>query len=141
MSRKFLVAYDGNEESLRALDFAIKLVQQQAEGEPNEFHLAYVVEKSVNIVDPVPDELLESLKREGNEILSDGARFVRKQLETPFTHLEFGSPPQKLLELADRIKPDLVVLGIAKHPPSEKILGTVSSVFFNARKYPVLGVP
>jgi nucleotide-binding universal stress UspA family protein len=140
MTRKFLIAYDGSEESFRALSFIIKLHQQTQE-DTTEFHIAYVVKKPVNIADPVPDELLESLKKEGDEILSEGARFVRKRLETPFVHLEFGSPPQKLLELADLIRPDLVVLGIAKHPPSEKILGTVSSFFFNARRYPVLGVP
>jgi nucleotide-binding universal stress UspA family protein len=140
MTRKFLIAYDGSEESFRALSFAIKL-QQQSQGDAKEFHIAYVVEKPVNIADPVPDELLDSLKKKGEEILSEGARFVRKQLEIPFVHLEFGSPPQKLLELADLIRPDLVVLGIAKHPPSEKILGTVSSFFFNDRRYAVLGVP
>ena len=57
------------------------------------------------------------------------------------THLDFGSPPEKLLELADKIIPDLVVIGIAKHPASERILGTVSSLFFRTRRYPVLGVP
>lgn|SRR5487761_1449996 len=138
MARKFLIAYDGSEESVRALELAIELQEQKG---PTEFHLAYVVEKPIDIADPVPDELLESLKKEGDEILSNGARFVRKHLEIPYVHLEFGSPAHMLLELADRLQPDLVVLGIAKHPPSEKILGTVSSFFFNARKYPVLGVP
>jgi nucleotide-binding universal stress UspA family protein len=140
MTLRFLIAYDGRGESSRALEFAIRLKQQQSE--PIEFHLAYVVEEPAGVADPVPEELLASLKKRGDEILSNGARFVRKQLlETPFVHLEFGSPPQKLQELADRLRPDLVVLGIARHPPSEKILGTVSSAFFNARKYPVLGVP
>jgi nucleotide-binding universal stress UspA family protein len=141
MPRKFLIAYDGREESVRALEFAIRLAQQQSEGEPTELHLAYVVEEHAGIADPVPEELLDSLIKRGDEVLSNGARFVRKQLETPFVHLEFGSPPQKLLELADHLKPELVVLGIARHPPTEKILGTVTSSFFNARKYPVLGVP
>jgi nucleotide-binding universal stress UspA family protein len=141
MTRKFLIGYDGTEESLRALNFAIKMKQQQSGSEQTEFHLAFVVEKVASIADPVPDELLDSLRKPADEILADGARLVRNQLETAFVHLEFGSPPQKLLELADRIKPDLVVLGIAKHPPSKKILGTVSASFFNSRKYPVLGVP
>ena len=137
---KFLICYDGSEQAIHALDFVIKLHQEIGAGS-SEFHLAYVVEKSVNIADPVPDELLEVLQREGNEILSNGARSVRKQLEVPFVHLELGSPSQKLLELADKLQPDLVVLGIAKHHPSEKILGTVSTSFFNARKYRVLVAP
>lgn len=140
MTRKILIGYDGSEESARALQFAVELLQQ-SNGETTEFHLAYVVQKPSNIADPVPDELLDAFEKEGDNVLSDAARYVRKQLETPYIHLEFGSPPQKLLELANRLKPDLVVLGMAKHPSSEKILGTVSSAFFNARRYSVLGVP
>jgi nucleotide-binding universal stress UspA family protein len=140
MARKVLIGYDGTDQSDRALELAIKLLKQ-IEGEPIEFHLAYVVEKPAGIADPVPDEALDSLKKAGNDTLTNGARIVKKLWETPITHLEFGSPPAKLLELADNLKADLVVLGIAKHPASEQILGTVSSYFFKARRYPVLGVP
>jgi nucleotide-binding universal stress UspA family protein len=104
MPRKILIGYDGTEQSVRALEFAIKLLQQ-TEPEPTEFHLAYVVEKSASIADPVPEEVLDSLKKKGEEILSNGARIVRKLLETPLTHLEFGSAPQKLLDLADKLVP------------------------------------
>jgi nucleotide-binding universal stress UspA family protein len=140
MSRKVMIGYDGSEQSTRALDYAIRLLKQTEE-ESTEFHLAYVVEEPADWADPVPEEVLESLKKIGNDVLSNGVRMVKKLWETPITHLEFGSPPAKLLELADRLNVDLVVLGIAKHPASERILGTVSSFFFNARRYPILGVP
>jgi nucleotide-binding universal stress UspA family protein len=140
MPRKVLIGYDGSEQSMRALDYAISLLKQ-TEATSTEFHLAYVVEKPPNLADPVPEEVLESLKKVGNDVLSNGVRVVKKLWETPITHLEFGSPPEKLLKLADILKVDLVVLGIAKHPASERILGTVSSFFFNARRYPILGVP
>lgn len=139
--RKIFVGYDGTESSVRAMEFALRTLQEGDAPQSIEVHLAYVVEKPHGIADPVPEEVVNSLRRAGEEILSNGARLVRKQLETPVTHLEFGSPPEKLLELADRIIPDLVVIGIAKHPASERILGTVSALFFKTRKYPVLGVP
>src|SRR5487761_1173277 len=50
MARKFLIAYDGSEESVRALELAIELQEQKG---PTEFHLAYVVEKPIDIADPV----------------------------------------------------------------------------------------
>lgn len=137
---RILVGYDGTEQSERALEFAIK-ISQEAMSQTLEIHLAFVVEKPHGAADPVPEEAMESLKRAGQDVLSNGARIVKKRLETPVVHLEFGSPPQKLLELADKLKPDLVVLGIAGHPASERILGTVSSLFFKTRRYPVLGVP
>ncbi|MDG6905597.1 MAG: universal stress protein [Nitrososphaerota archaeon] len=139
--KKIFVGYDGTESSARALEFALKTLQEGGAPQSMEVHLAYVVEKPHGIADPVTEEVVESLRRAGAEILSNGARLVRKQLETPVTHLEFGSPPEKLLELADKIIPDIVVIGIAKHPASERILGTVSALFFKTRRYPVLGVP
>ena len=137
---RILVGYDGTEQSERALEFAIKISQENVP-QTLEIHLAYVVEKPNSIADPVPEEAMESPQRAGQEVLSNGARIVRKRLETPVVHLEFGSPPQKLLELADKLKPDLIVIGIANHPTSERILGTVSSLLFKTRRYPVLGVP
>ena len=139
--KKIFVGYDGTESSERALEFALKTFQEGDAPQPIEVHLAYVVEKPHGIADPVPEEVVESLRRAGEEILSNGARLVKKHLEAPVTHLEFGSPPEKLLELSDKIIPDLVVIGIAKHPASDRIVGTVSALFFKTRRYPVLGVP
>ena len=138
--QKVMVGYDGTESSERALEFVLSLVEASAP-KSCEIHLVYAVDRPSGIPDPVPDEVMESLKRAGQDILSDAARTIRKKFETPTAHLEFGSPAEKILETADRVKPDLIVIGIAKHPASERILGTVSSLLFKRRSYPVLGVP
>ena len=140
MIQKILVGYDGTEPSERALEFALSLVETTA-SESSEIHLVFVVDRPAGIPDPIPDEVIESLQRAGQDILSEGARTVKKKFETPSTHLEFGSPANKILEIADRLKPDLIVIGIAKHPASDRILGTVSSLLFKARRHPVLGIP
>lgn len=137
--QKILVGYDGTEYSERALEFALSLIE--ATTKPSEIHLVCVIDRPAGIADPVPDEVMESLKRAGQDILSGGARLVQKKFETPTTHLEFGSPAEKILETADKLKPDLVVIGITKHPASERILGTVSSLLLKARRFPVVGVP
>jgi nucleotide-binding universal stress UspA family protein len=55
--------------------------------------------------------------------------------------LEIGNPVERLLELADKLNPQLVVLGIPKHSSSESLIGTVSSQFLRSRRYPILLVP
>ncbi len=138
--QKILVGYDGTDQAMRALEFAINLLQDNIP-QSMEIHLVYVVEKPRSVVDPVPDEVMTSLQKAATEILSNGARIVKKRLGNPVVHLEVGSPPQKILELADKLKPDLVVVGIANHPAVERILGTVSSLLFKTRRHAVLGVP
>jgi len=136
--RRILVGYDGTEQAARALDFAIETIAKDDEAE---IHLAYVVQKPGGVPDPVPDEVLDVLLKTGEETLLNAERRVRKNLSRPVTHLETGNPSQKLLELADRLKPDLVVLGAVQHSASERLLGTVSSTFLRSRRHPLLIVP
>ncbi|HUK79873.1 MAG TPA: universal stress protein [Nitrososphaerales archaeon] len=138
MLRKLLVGYDGSAQAERALDFAIGIA---SENEGSEIHVAYVVQKPAGIPDPVPDEVLESIRRAGKEELMNAERLVKKNLIDVAVYLEVGSPGEKLLELAGRLKPDLVVLGTLQHSASERLLGTVSSYFLKSRSYPLLIVP
>jgi nucleotide-binding universal stress UspA family protein len=135
--RRILVGYDGSEESERALKFAL----DNLEWTNVEIHIAYVVQKPAGLLDPVPEEELAPLRKAGQDTLSNAARMVRQSLENPVTHLENGNPGEKLVELAGRLKPDLVVVGTIQHSTSEKLLGTVSSYFLKSRKYPLLIVP
>lgn len=136
--RKVLVGYDGSDQARRALDFAVMLA---ANATGVQIHLACVVQKPVGAPDPVSEELMDSLRAAAREELLDAGRLVTKGLSTPIIHLEIGNPGEKLLELADRIKPDVVVLGTVQHSTTERLLGTVSSLFLKSRRYPLLVVP
>lgn len=133
-----MVGYDGSAQAERALDFAVGIASQN---EGSEIHIAYVVQKPGGAPDPIPDELLDSLKKSGKETLANAERLVKKNLVDATTHLEMGNPSEKLMELADALNPDLVVLGTLRHSASERLLGTVSSHFLKSRAYPVLIVP
>jgi nucleotide-binding universal stress UspA family protein len=135
--QRILVGYDGTEHSERALQFAIGINDDYE----TEIHLAFVVNEPAGMADPIPDEVLDSLEKKGLDSLSNAERFVRKQFRKPVTHLEIGNPVEKLLELADKLNPQLVILGIAKHSSSESLIGTVSSQFLRSRRYPLLLVP
>lgn len=132
------MGYDGSVQAERALEFAIALASQN---EGSEVHIGYVVQKPGGVPDPVPDELMESLRRAGRETLANAERAVKKSLVEVAVHLEVGNPGERLLELAIRLKPDLVVLGTLQHSTSEKLLGTVSSYFLKSRAFPLLIVP
>ncbi len=136
--RRLLVGYDGSLQAERALNFAIGIALQN---EGSEIHVAYVVQKPAGVPDPGPDELMESLRRTGKEALVHAERAVKKSLIDVAVHLEVGNPGERLLDLAGRLKPDLVVLGTLQHSTSEKLLGTVSSYFLKSRTYPLLIVP
>ncbi len=136
--RKILVGYDGSQQAARALDFAIEIAEA---GGDFEIHLAYVVQTPSGMPSPIPDEVLESLRRAGEETLLNAEKLVRRELLNPVIHLENGNPGEQLLRLADGIKPELVVLGTLEHSTSEKLLGTVSSFFLKSRRYPLLIVP
>jgi nucleotide-binding universal stress UspA family protein len=135
--QRVLVGYDGTEHSERALQFAIGINGDYE----TEIHLAFIVNEPAGMADPIPDEVLDSLQKKGLDSLSNAERLVRKQFHNPVTHLEIGNPVEKLLELADKLKPQLVVLGIPKHSSSESLIGTVSSQFLRSRRYPILLVP
>lgn len=135
--QRILVGYDGSEHSERALQLAVGINDDYE----TEIHLAFIVNEPAGMADPIPDEVLDSLEKKGLDSLSNAERFVRKQFHKPVTHLEIGNPVEKLLDLADKLKPQLVVLGIAKHSSSESLIGTVSSHFLRSRRYPILLVP
>jgi nucleotide-binding universal stress UspA family protein len=135
--QRVLVGYDGTEHSERALQLAVRINDDYE----TEIHLAFIVNEPAGMADPIPDEVLDSLEKKGLDSLSNAERFVRKQFRKPVTHLEIGNPVEKLLELADKLNPQLVVLGIAKHSSSESLIGTVSSRFLRSRRYPILLVP
>ena len=135
--QRVLVGYDGTEHSERALQFAIGINDDYE----TEIHLAFIVNEPAGMADPIPDEVLDSLEKKGLDSLSNSERFVRIQFRKPVTHLEIGNPVEKLLELADKLNPQLVILGIAKHSSSESLIGTVSSQFLRSHRYPLLLVP
>ncbi len=135
--QRVLVGYDGTKHSERALEFAVGMNDDYE----TEIHLAFIVNEPAGMADPIPDEVLDSLQKKGLDSLANAERLVRKQFHKPVTHLEIGNPVERLIELADKLKPQLVVLGITKHSSSESLIGAVSSRFLRSRKYPILLVP
>jgi nucleotide-binding universal stress UspA family protein len=127
MFRKVLVAIDGSSQSLRALTTAI----DEAKVWSAEVHAAYVIEIGLFSSLPVDNtwEVMYSLlDKEGKEIL-DGAIAAGAEAGVPFTtHLRQGHAGQELLNLAEEVGADLIVVGsLGKSGIERLLLGSVSS--------------
>jgi nucleotide-binding universal stress UspA family protein len=123
--QRVLVRYDGTEHSEHALQFAVGMNDDYE----TEIHLAFIVNEPAGMADPIPA---------GLDSPANAERLLRKQFHKPVTLLEIGNPVDRLLELADKLNPQLFVLGIPKHSSSESLIGTVSSQFLRSRRYPLL---
>jgi nucleotide-binding universal stress UspA family protein len=127
MFRKVLVAIDGSGQSLRALQTAI----DEAKAWRAEVHAAYVIEIGLFSSLPVDNtwEVMYSLlDKEGKEIL-DAANAMAAEANVKLTtHLRQGHAGQELLNLAEELGADLIVLGsLGKSWIERLLLGSVSS--------------
>ncbi len=80
---------------------------------------------------PDTTELEKTAKENAKRVLSDAAARLRSDLGDKevqiSTELLFGSPESRIVELAERLKPDLVVVGSHDYSAWERLLiGSVS---------------
>ena len=113
---KILVAIDGTKPSMRALDMGISLVKVEKN---LEMDIVMVVPYPVQYVtgeNPTGDltivERLATLKERGETILNHAKDYsVSNGVMKLKTVLKQGDPAREILDLAETIKPDLIVIG------------------------------
>jgi len=142
------VAVDGSEHSHRVLDSAIKLAKRFKA----KVFLIHVVSRI-----EVPEEFARYVKTEridvdpefyyrklvGEAILEKlGAKIVAEGLEVEKL-LDFGDPADKILEAAEKIQPDFIVLGIVGMRGIRRVMaiGSVARRVVENAKVPVVVVP
>ncbi|KAF5061585.1 putative universal stress protein [anaerobic digester metagenome] len=127
MFRKVLVAIDGSSQSRLALSTAIDVAKVWKA----EIHAAYVIEIGLFSSLPVDNtwEVMYSLlDKEGKEILDDAIAAGAEAGVPLTTHLRQGHAGQELLNLAEEIGADLIVLGsLGKSGIERLLIGSVSS--------------
>jgi nucleotide-binding universal stress UspA family protein len=96
---KILVAIDGSESAKKALEYAVQLTKEHKA----KVTLLNVGESKLFDFEP------EVARKVGEHILSDAAAKV-KGLKLS-TQLEFGNPPETIIEVAEKGKYDLIVVG------------------------------
>lgn len=123
---KILVAYDGSKQSDAALGRAVDL--------------ALKTESSLFIVSVVPDFLMTELSDtehvglyktlidESKRLMSRIKEDLKRTALKVKTMVRFGSPAEKILDVAKKEKADMIVIGsYGRHSSGRFLLGSVSS--------------
>ena len=110
MFSKIMVAYDGSEHSQRAAKIAGDLARRQTKAEL----------WLVCVQDTIPywrgesyvliNELMDAQTRIGKNLLRDAKKIIGEKL-TIHEELLFGSPAEKILDIAETNKCDLIIMG------------------------------
>lgn len=141
--KKILVPYDGSEHAKKALQQAVDLAQAGS-GE-------LVIASVCNIVSVMSNfdqvsiaegclttQLSQDLEKQYREDLAEAEKVVPEGVKYE-TRFEVGSPGPVLLQLADELGCDLVVMGSRGLGPLKGIfMGSVSSYLVSRAKCPVL---
>lgn len=113
---RILVAIDGTKASMRALDMGISLTKVERY---LKMDIIMVVPYPVQYVtgeNPTGDltivERLATLKERGETILNHARDYsVSNGVSNPKTYLKQGDPAREILDMADSLQPDLIVIG------------------------------
>lgn len=141
MFSRILVALDGSDYSLKALDIAVDLAKKYQ----SQLVLVHVVMRQIYAINPPEAGILagtaivRELEAEGKAILAKGEETVRTQGLPVEIRLRQGVPAEELLRAAAEEKVDLMVLGSRGLSQVKAfLLGSVSDKVSHHAKCPVL---
>ena len=127
-----LVCVDGSEQSINALNYAVKLAEKM----DSKVTLLNVQERRLGELSP------KIAKEQSEKIFTNALSGIEKGKSKAYTKLEIGSPSDKIAEVAERGKYDLIVLGNRGLGTVKRfLLGSVSDDVSHKAKCSVLIVP
>ena len=127
MFSKILVAIDGSEISRRAFSRGIDLARQNKA----ELHVIYVIESG--IVSPAPVDttwelIYERFEKEGHDVIAELVEDAKKKGVTVEPHIEAGHAGDTILDTAEKIGADLIIIGsLGKSKLDSLLRGSVST--------------
>ena len=138
MLTRILTAVDGSEISERAVEKAASLAKQNNA----ELHLIYVIETGFLTPGPgdsVRDLVHQRFETEGKETLAILTARAKDAGVTVESHLEVGHAGTTIVETAEKLGCDLIVVGsLGKSKLDRLLLGSVSSYVVNYAKTNIL---
>jgi len=124
MYRSILVAVDGSPITRSVLAAATDLALHYE----SELHLVYVVQSGWSEGDVTRELAIRELEEESGAVISDAMDEIAQNGCTAAIHRERGHPGNAIVELADRINADLIVLGsVGKSQVARMLTGSVST--------------
>ncbi|MBR4988121.1 MAG: universal stress protein [Methanocorpusculum sp.] len=138
MFTKILTAVDGSDISELAVEKAVTLAKQNNA----ELHLIYVIE--TGFITPGPGDTVRDLvhkrfEEEGATILEKSAEKAKAAGVAVVSHLEVGHAGNTIINSADKLGCDLIIVGsLGKSKLDRLLLGSVSSHVVNYAKTNIL---
>ena len=138
MFTKILTAVDGSDISELAVEKAVTLAKQNNA----ELHLIYVIE--TGFITPGPGDSVRDLvhkrfEEEGATILEKSAEKAKAAGVAVVSHLEVGHAGNTIINSADKLGCDLIIVGsLGKSKLDRLLLGSVSSHVVNYAKTNIL---
>ena len=137
--RTIIVATDYSEEGQNALEYGAALAKESGPKVVlyNSYQLS--VHASNGLVSP---ETINRLVNENKETLQHLAARISKKYQVPTEYYsKYCLVEEGLTDLADQLKPDLVILGMRSNSLEYKLLGNTTTSIIQEAKFPVLVVP
>ena len=136
MFAKILHANDGSEHAFRALVLALALAKQNQ----SELHIVCVEEVPYlsEFIDEVR-EASETAARRFQDVLQRARAMAEESGVQLHTHVLTGHPVRDIVELVDKLKADLLVIGARGHSaPYERLIGSRADRLVQLAQCPVL---
>ena len=141
MFNKILVATDGSQYSDKALEYAVNIAKVFGA----KLYIIHVVEEDkvalASSAIPITTNIIDDLVRIGNEILSRAREYAKSRGIDAEVILARGNAADKILETADKINADLIIVGSRGLKGLARfLLGSVSERVVRHSNKPVLVV-
>ena len=147
---RILVATDGSEYAKKGLDYAVSLASISG-GEIILLHvIPYAPDPTTSfwtspVVEVMDRKYLDELRKDAERLIEEEKKRLEREIER-IPHeikvtslIEFGEPAEKILEIAEKTKADLIVMGVRGKSSWKKIiLGSVSDKVLDRAKIPVM---
>jgi len=130
---RVLVPIDGSVKSLKALNNANYLFRGTARVK---IYLLHVIEWSDENDENIDEDLSEQMKDEGRLILR--SIVVPKQINDYKRIVKLGNPPEKIVEIADKLQVDMIIMGKKGIGKSSEDMGHVTQQVLNLTSKPVV---
>ena len=139
--QRIVVPTDGSLAANTAVSHAVSI----AVANDAEIHAVYVVDERVTMAatEKTRPELVKTLEAEGESAVGSAEEFASEHDISATTNIRSGTPAKEIIEFAEEIEADLIVMGNSGRTAREKLIrmGSVSERVADNAMIPVLVVP